>query len=171
MEIEYSQKHLVLLKWAFGAILVMAIVVTPIVTMEVVTGESAIWELAVGPLNFLVGVYFYRRCRKLSKHTGTVLSVTAEGLTIKDLAKKPIPWNAIASISAFGPWIVLSLKKGEIENLGLGKLNLRIRRMGPLSDKTITLSPALYNASKTVLQEEIGKQARAACGEAIRLNL
>lgn len=171
MVCEYAQKRLTLFKWIFGAFLTIMIVATPIITMEVMKGERAMWELAVAPIGIPVFTFFYMRIRKMSKQVGPALSVTGEGIMLRELGKNPIPWTSIASISSLRMWIVISLKEGEIEKLNLGKLNLRIRRLGPLSDKTITLSPALYSVSETVLREEIKKQARAACGDAIRLDL
>lgn len=171
MELEYAQNRLSLLKWFFRVFLIISILATPVLTMEAINGERPAWDLAAGPIGILVFIYFSMRVRKMSKQVGPVVSVTGEGIMLRELGKNPIPWTSIASISSLRMWIVISLKEGELEKLKLGKLNLRTRRLGPLSDKTITLSPALYSVSETVLREEIKKQARAACGEAIRLDL
>ncbi|WP_420332900.1 hypothetical protein [Roseibium sp.] len=171
MVCEYAQKRLTLFKWIFGTLLVMAIVAAPIFTMEVLKGERAIWELAIAPIGILVFAFPYMRVRKMSRQVGPALSVTGEGIMIRELGVKPIPWTGIARISSFGVWIVLSLKEGEIEQLELGKLALRIRRIGPFKDNSVVLSLALYSVSEAVLRDEIEKHASAKCGEAIRLHL
>lgn len=177
MKIEYARNRLALLKWFFGTFIVVSAIATPLAAMDVFAGDRPILELIAGPIGVVGFTWCYTRVRKLSKNGDAALSITKDGILIDQIGRKPIPWMAIESISADRemvsrvPQIRITLKDGEIDKLGLGKLNMRLRSFGPNADKSLRFSPALYDVSATTLREEIEEHARSACGDAIHLDL